>query len=142
MRLYLSLLEHLICFPFDLTFSFIAYTLWIDVCPTNANLLASCGYDHSIKIFDRRESKIIKTIDRIHQSKIQFKHERYSFYSLDWVYSVRWKSSGDMVVTASADKSAKVIDFNTEKVIHTGTTPDGSKSLLTRSINLFNFFLP
>ena len=44
-------------------------TFWIDVCPTDANLLASAGLDRSIKIIDRRESKIVKTIDEIHSSK-------------------------------------------------------------------------
>ena len=46
------------------------YTYWIDVCPTDSNLLASGGDDVDIKIFDKRESKIVKTIDDIHFSKI------------------------------------------------------------------------
>ena len=45
-------------------------TFWIDVCPTNANLLALAGRDSCIKIIDRRESKIVKTFDSIHSSKI------------------------------------------------------------------------
>ena len=45
---------------------------WIDVCPTDSNLLASGGSDKSVKIYDKRESKIVKTIDNIHSSKICF----------------------------------------------------------------------
>ena len=54
-------------------FLFIVYTTyWIDVCPTDSNLLVSGGTDKNIKIYDRRESKIVKTIDDIHSRKICF----------------------------------------------------------------------
>ena len=43
---------------------------WIDVCPTDANLLAVGGPDGSIKIFDRRESNIVKTFQLINARKI------------------------------------------------------------------------
>ena len=43
-------------------------TYWIDVCQNDGNLLVSCGTDTSIKIFDKRESKIIKTFD-VHSRK-------------------------------------------------------------------------
>ena len=45
-------------------------TFWIDVCPKDANLLASGGSDKSIKIFDRRVSKVTKTLDNVHSSKL------------------------------------------------------------------------
>ena len=41
-------------------------TLWIDVCQNDGNLLVSGGYNANIKIFDKRESKIIKTFDDVH----------------------------------------------------------------------------
>ena len=41
-------------------------TLWIDVCPSNQNLLATAGSDKKIKIYDRREAKIVKIIDPTH----------------------------------------------------------------------------
>jgi len=43
---------------------------------------------------------------------------------------VRWNPSGDMIASASDDKTAKLLDFKTGKVLHTGTTSDGSKYLL------------
>ncbi len=43
---------------------------------------------------------------------------------------MRWSPSGDMIASASGDKTAKLLDFNTGKVLHTGTASDGSKSLL------------
>jgi WD40 repeat protein len=39
----------------------IGTTVCIDVCQSNRNLLASGGTDQRIKIFDKRESKIVKT---------------------------------------------------------------------------------
>ena len=48
------------------------------MCPTNANLLASGGSDKSIKIYDRRESQIIKTYDGIHHGK----HSRSTLYKV------------------------------------------------------------
>ncbi len=49
--------------------SLIAWTNWIDVCQSNGNLLASGGGDKVIKIFDKRESKIVKTFEGIHSGK-------------------------------------------------------------------------
>ena len=50
------------CYPF-----LVGNTHWIDVCPNNGNLLAAGGSDMSLKIFDKRESKIVKTFDGIHE---------------------------------------------------------------------------
>ncbi len=47
----------------------IEFTYWIDVCQSNGNLLASGGTDRIIKIFDKRESKIVKTFEDIHSGK-------------------------------------------------------------------------
>ena len=41
------------------------YAWWIDVCPTNSNLLAA-GCTKTIKIYDKRTSGIVKTFDSIH----------------------------------------------------------------------------
>ena len=51
--------------------------------------------------------------------------------SLDYIKCVRWSPSGDMLATASCDKSAKVIEFKTGKVLHSGTTSDESKLFLS-----------
>lgn len=50
-------------------------------------------------------------------------------YSLGGINCVRWNPSGDMLASASSDKTAKVLDFKTGKVLYTGTTSDGSKLL-------------
>ncbi len=56
-----------------------------------------------------------------------------SFYIIDFIIDyiscVRWNPNGDMLASASDDGTAKLIDFNTGKVIHTGNTVDGSKLL-------------
>ena len=45
-------------------------TRWIDVCQSNGNLLASGGGDMTVKIFDKREAKIVQTFDGIHKGSI------------------------------------------------------------------------
>ena len=45
-------------------------TTWIDVCQSNGNLLVSGGYDKQMKIFYKRESKIVQTFDSIHTGSI------------------------------------------------------------------------
>ncbi len=47
---------------------------------------------------------------------------------LDYINCVRWNPSGDMIASASADQTAKLLDFKTGKVLHTGTTSDGGKA--------------
>lgn len=37
-------------------------TYWIDTCERQSALLAACGCDRKIQIFDRREQKIAKII--------------------------------------------------------------------------------
>ncbi len=49
--------------------SLIDGTYSIDVFQSNGNLLASGGSDKAIKIFDKRESKIVKTFEGIHSGK-------------------------------------------------------------------------
>lgn len=43
--------------------------LWIDVCPENGSLVAAGGEGNSIYVYDRRESKVVKTFSSIHTSK-------------------------------------------------------------------------
>lgn len=44
---------------------------------------------------------------------------------------VRWDPTGARLATASDDKTAKAIDAKTGKVIHSSTTPDQSKILMS-----------
>lgn len=48
------------------------YTYWIDVCPTDGNLVAAVGGDCEVKIYDRRASKIVNTFTSVHKSKDGF----------------------------------------------------------------------
>ena len=43
---------------------------------------------------------------------------------LDPINCVRWNPSGDAIASASVDKSVKLIDLKSGKVILAGTTPD------------------
>jgi len=89
-------------------------TLWIDVCPTNNNVLAAAGNDRKIKIYDRREAKIVETIGSLAKG---------------YINCVRWNPVGDKLVTASADEAAALIfDFKTWKVLYTINTNDNSKT--------------
>ncbi len=47
----------------------IDFAYWIDVCQSNGNLLTSGGQDKNVKIFDKRESKIVKTFEGVHSGK-------------------------------------------------------------------------
>ena len=41
---------------------------------------------------------------------------------------MRWNREGSMLVTAGAEGRVNVVDFATEKVYYTGSTPDGSNN--------------
>ena len=106
--------------------SLIDHTLWIDVCPSNGNLLASAGYDKNVKIFDKRGSQIVRTFNRIHTG-IHFDLFNKLFltsncYILDKIFCVRWSPLGDMLVSASDDQTAVLLDFKTGKKFYTGKT--------------------
>lgn len=40
---------------------------------------------------------------------------------------VRWNSNGDMLATASDDKTVKLLNFKTGKIIHVAKISEGSK---------------
>lgn len=42
------------------------------MCQCDGNLLAAAGEDGEIKVYDRRESKIVKVLDQVHSSEKQF----------------------------------------------------------------------
>ena len=45
-------------------------TYWIDICQRDGNMLATCGYDKYVRIFDKRESRIVRTFYDIHEGNI------------------------------------------------------------------------
>lgn len=46
----------------------------IDVCQNDGNLLVAAGSEKHIKIYDRRESQIVRTFEEVHSGK---KHAYY-----------------------------------------------------------------
>ena len=92
-------------------------------------MLAAGGDDKNVKIFDKRESKIVQTYDDIHIGNIFLFNKYFWFYSLflDSINCVRWSPSGDMIASASADSTVQLLDFNTGKKLYTS---DESKCLL------------
>ena len=50
--------------------SLLDWAYWIDVCQSDGNLLAASGADKRVRIFDKRESKIVQTFDGIHTSNL------------------------------------------------------------------------
>ena len=109
-------------------------TFWIDVCPSDGNLVAAGGLggiDETISIFDRRELGTAQTFDEIHTRNILDLFNKWfltsTSYFIEKVKCVRWSPSGDMLVTASEDKTVALLDFKTGKTLYTGNTSDGSK---------------
>lgn len=45
-------------------------TYWIDTCQSDSNLLASCGQNKALMIFDKREAKIVKAFEDVHSGQI------------------------------------------------------------------------
>ena len=105
-------------------------TQWIDVCQSNGNMLVTGGRDENVKIFDKRESKIVQTFDGIHTRNIFLFNKSFltsNCYYIDEIYCVRWSPSGDMFASSSMDSTVALLDFKTGKKLYTGKTPDGSK---------------
>lgn len=63
-------------------------TYSIDVRQSDYNLLASGGTDCKIKIYDRRESKIVRIFDGIHSGNIFI--SRYRFSDLRGLLYLKW----------------------------------------------------
>ena len=45
---------------------------------------------------------------------------------------MRWSPSGDKLASASDDKTVKLLDFKTGKVLYAGNTSDGSKVSISK----------
>ena len=116
-------------------------TYWIDVCPTDANLLASCGLGPIIKIYDRRVAKIAKIIGKDEGGKmfeqkqpdvtIQFPGNCFLGYRYTYITCVRWNSTGDTLAAAYGNSTPGVVDFKTEKTILRNYALEGSKLLMS-----------
>ena len=96
-------------------------------------MLAVGGQDKNVKIFDKRESKIVQTFDGIHTRNIFLFNKSFltsNCYYIGEINCVRWSPSGDMLASSSDDKTVALLDFKTGKRLYTGKTPDDSKFTL------------
>lgn len=111
--------------------SIIDYTNWIDVCKNDVNLVASVG-DENIKIYDRRVFDLVKTFENVHSGS-SFNQMIYmglliQVTTLGNINCVRWDQNGYMLATASNDKTMRIIDFTSGKILYSGNTQDESKA--------------
>ena len=49
---------------------------------------------------------------------------------------MRWSPSGDKLASTSGDRTVKLLDFNTGKVLYTGNPSDGSKLPISKDREL------
>ena len=103
----------------------------MDVHPSDGNLLASCGGDQDVKIYDR-VLNFVRKFEKLHQIKYyRFDSRELNFCLsiayLDDVDCVRWSPRAVMIDTTSHDKTVKVVDFRTEKVLYSETTTKEGK---------------
>ena len=86
-----------------------------------------------MKIFDKRESKIVQTFDGIHTGTIFLFNNSFltsNCYYIGTITCVRWSPSGDMLASSSEDRTVALLDFKTGKKLYTGKTSDNSKFTL------------
>lgn len=88
-----------------------------------------------MRIYDRRESKIVKVLERGLPGKKFILISRASSILTDKaIHCVRWDQKGELVATAPA-VAVKVTDFKTGKVIRDEVAPKGK---LSRSCFLYS----
>ena len=58
---------------------------------------------------------------------------------LDKINCVRWSPSGDELASASNDKTVKLVDFKTGKVLFTGNTSARGKLSISKRMIVIHF---
>lgn len=96
--------------------------------------MAAVGSDWNIKLYDRREGKVVHNYCVLHEGLPDSSVLLIWKHFLDCVNCVRWDPHGNMIGTASDDKTVTLLDFKSGKVIYSGNTIDGSIFLF------FNYF--
>lgn len=86
-------------------------TFWLDVCPGDGRLVALGDESGSLKIFDRRISKVANILSNIHSSNVR---------------CLRWDPSSTRLASTSDDKTAKVTDAKTGKAVYIESSPEKS----------------
>ena len=113
----------------------IGHVFWIDVCPTNANLVATSSADKIIKIFDKRSSEIVKTFQNIHSGKCITSINLIII--ADGINFVRWSPNGTMLASTSTDRCVYVTDFASGWITHKSLSREGSNKSFKFSFLIF-----
>ena len=71
---------------FDLHTLLVGMINSVDVCQSNRNLLAAGGWDQNIKIFDKREAKIVQIFEIPCESTMFYKFNSIIFNAWWWVF--------------------------------------------------------
>jgi len=79
-------------------------TVWSLAFSPDSQILASCGNDRAIKLWDLRTGELIRIIPDAHTGAI---------------WSVAIDPSGDKLISGSSDRTIKVWDLNTGKLLRT-----------------------
>ena len=85
--------------------------------------MATGGEETDVQIFDKRESNIVRKTFNIHTGNIFILFNKPFLtsdrYYIDFINCVRWSPSGDMIASASWDKTVVLLDVKTGTKLYT-----------------------
>ena len=95
-------------------------------------MLASCGGDNDIKLFDKREGKVVKIIPRVHNgySLEKLSVVTYLYCGVSLYQYGEMEPYGRVLATGSDDRRLKCTDFRTEKILCDKNNPSNYKRLI------------
>ena len=94
-------------------------------------LVGTMGISRYLISENQSLSKPLRTFTHVSLDMFKQRLDVWIFI-LGLIRCVRWSPSGDKVASASHDKTVKLLDFKTGKVLYTGNTSDGSKLSISR----------
>ena len=93
--------------------------------PTVGNVLASCGGDHTVKIWDVEKAAVITNFTG----------------NKELTNDIAWSHTGDFLATSCKDKNIRVIDAKNGTATHTFNAHEGSKTVKLSYMNDDNHLL-